>query len=72
MAKSNKKKPETVQAEQVVDTPLVAEPVQDLNLKGEQIVIGIGGGLQKGKEYPVGAELAMVLIKKGAAELKKV
>ena len=72
MAKTNKKKPETIEAAKVESTPLAAETTQELNLIGEQIIVGIGGGLKIGKEYRVGAELAMVLIKKGSAKLKTV
>jgi hypothetical protein len=42
----------------------------ELNLTGDQIIIGVSGGLVPGKEYPVSADIAMTLINKGVAKLK--
>lgn len=47
---------------EVVETPV---------LKGDQTIIGIGGGLVPDKEYNVSAQTAQVLIAKGFATLKQ-
>lgn len=53
------------QAKEVVTT-------QEVTLVGSQTVIGAKiGTLKEGKEYDVTAEMAMILIQKGFATLKK-
>ena len=47
-------------------------PTQEVTLVGSQTVIGAKiGTLTDGKEYEVTAEIAMILIQKGFATLKK-
>lgn len=47
-------------------------PTQEVTLVGSQTVIGAKiGTLKEGNEYDVTAEMAMILIKKGFATLKK-
>lgn len=47
-------------------------PTQEVTLVGSQKVIGAKiGTLTEGKEYEVTAEIAMILINKGFATLKK-
>lgn len=47
-------------------------PTQEVTLVGSQTVIGAKiGTLTEGKEYEVTAEIAMILINKGFATLKK-
>lgn len=47
-------------------------PTQEVTLVGSQTVIGAKiGTLKEGKEYDVTAEMAMILIQKGFATLKK-
>jgi hypothetical protein len=50
--------------------PSQDEVVQTDVLTGDQIVLGIAGGLVPEKEYEVSADIANVLITKGFATLK--
>ena len=71
MAKSKvEKKAKVVE---VVDThEVIHESPKPLNLVGEQTVIGAKNStLKEGKEYKVTAEIAMILINKGFAFIKK-
>lgn len=54
----------------VITKPADAPQPIDLNLKGEQVIIGLGGTLTEGKAYKVSADVAQVLINKGLATLK--
>jgi len=59
-------------AEKVETTQEVIKETQVPALVGSQIVIGAKNGtLTEGKEYKTTAEMAMVLINKGFATLKK-
>jgi len=71
MAKTKNKQP-LLQSDEIVEKP-VEQPQQEqpLVLIGDQIIIGCGGSLKIGKEYNVSADVAMNLIKKGIAKLKK-
>lgn len=57
--------------EQILTKPADAPQPIDLNLKGVQVIIGLGGTLTDGKEYKVSADVAQVLINKGLATLKQ-
>lgn len=57
--------------EQILTKPADAPQLIDLKLKGEQVIIGLGGTLTDGKEYKVSADVAQVLINKGLATLKQ-
>ena len=59
-----KQVPIVVEAQEI---PISKESIQ---LKGNQTIIGISGGLVEGKEYFVSAHTAEVLIINGHAKLK--
>lgn len=54
-----------------ITKPANAPELIDLKLTGDQVIIGLGGTLDEGKEYKVSANVAEVLIKKGLATLKQ-
>lgn len=61
----------TVHSTKVAPPPAPQTEVPEILLTGDQTIIGIGQGLVVDKEYNVSADIAMTLIKKGAAILKK-
>lgn len=69
--KSKVKQAPKVQDE-VKQSPIKEEvQTESTKLEGDQIVIGIAGGLVLDKEYNVSAHTAQVLIDKGFATLKQ-
>lgn len=74
MAKQIKKEVTQAKVEKptkVAPPPAPQTEVPEILLTGDQTIIGIGQGLVVDKEYNVSADIAMTLIKKGAAILKK-
>ena len=58
------------QAPKVQEEEVKQAPIEQPQIEGDQIIIGVSGGLVVDKEYSVSAHTAQVLISKGFATLK--
>ena len=62
--------PEVKEAPKVQGSEVKEAPIEQPQIEGGQIIIGLSGGLVVDKEYSVSAHTAKVLIDKGFATLK--